>query len=384
MKRLRRLIFWIHLALGLFTGLAAALMAGTAVIMAFADSYLELRESGLRSAYPAADAKPMSVEALALRVAAEHPGRPITQVGFDRDPGQAWEFYYAGDGLDYVDPFTGDLRPSDSVPLHQSLHKGVEQWHRFFGFKGDGAATAKLYTSWFNLALIPLLLTGLILWWPARLKWPFVRNALLPAGGKRGKGSLRSWHIAIGFWSLPFMLIMVLTATPHSFDRVRYSVKRFGDSEPQTPGSHDSLWPPNLPKRTIPGDGKLLSLDDLRLIADREMPEWTRLDIFPTIPPESGEGIGSVRLKAMAPGWGPSFFPVTTQVDPYSGEVLDQHSWEDMRGGNRLLAWSRWLHKGEAFGRFGQIIAGLASLVFLGLIASGWTLAIRRLNRARR
>jgi len=85
----------------------------------------------------------------------------------------------------------------------------------------------------------------------------------------------------------------------------------------------------------------------------------------------------------MAPGWGPSFFPVVVQVDPYSGEVWDIHSWEDLSSGTRLLARSRWLHKGEAFGRFGLIAAGLACLLMLVLIYSGWALAIRRLTRSR-
>jgi uncharacterized iron-regulated membrane protein len=84
---------------------------------------------------------------------------------------------------------------------------------------------------------------------------------------------------------------------------------------------------------------------------------------------------------ARAPGWGPAFFPDVVQVDPCTGDVSDVHSWGDLSGSTRLLAWSRWLHKGEAFGRTGQSIAGLACLVMLILTCAGWTLAIRRFWR---
>ena len=40
----RPTLFWLHLTLGISAGLVGALMAGTAVIMAFADSYIDFRE----------------------------------------------------------------------------------------------------------------------------------------------------------------------------------------------------------------------------------------------------------------------------------------------------------------------------------------------------
>jgi uncharacterized iron-regulated membrane protein len=69
---------------------------------------------------------------------------------------------------------------------------------------------------------------------------------------------------------------------------------------------------------------------------------------------------------------------VVLQADPHTGELLDTHSWASLGRGTKLLAWSRWLHKGEAFGRPGQILFGLACLVMLALIYTGWALAIRR------
>jgi uncharacterized iron-regulated membrane protein len=112
-------------------------MAATGVIMAFADSYLAVRESRARHVEIVAGAEPASlVESLAL-VNARHPDSPVNRLGVDRNPRQALEHYRDPQKLDYVNPYTRTIRPSDSAPLRRSLHKGVEQWHRFLGLQGN-------------------------------------------------------------------------------------------------------------------------------------------------------------------------------------------------------------------------------------------------------
>jgi len=103
----RTILFWIHLMLGIATGLARALMAGTAVIMAFADTYLDVREYGLRQVENPANAEPLSLATLALRVNAKHPETPMNRVGFDGDPKHAYEFYYDQAELDSSRYFSG-------------------------------------------------------------------------------------------------------------------------------------------------------------------------------------------------------------------------------------------------------------------------------------
>jgi len=381
MKKFRRLVFLIHLALGIATGLVGALMAGTAVVMAFADSYLDIREHRSRTVIPFTKDQALSLDALAERVAAAHPEARISRIGFGRHSRHAYEFYLGKTELDYVNPVSGNMIPSDVVPLRKSLHKGVEQWHRFFGLSGDAAKTGKQYASWFNVALIPLLLSGFVLWWPKNLRWRSIQTGLLPIGKDRARGTERSWHTALGFWAVPFLLIMVVTGSMHSFEWVRDTALRIVGSGTAKPGAHDSLWAPGLSQKAIPAETPRLTLDELRDLADRELTGWTRLDLFPAPGPNSENQTGTTRLVAKAPGWGPAFFPVVLQVHPYSGEILDTHSWDDLSRGTRLLAWNRWLHKGEAFGRVGQIIAGLACVVMLVLIYTGWALAIRRLSR---
>lgn len=167
----------------------------------------------------------------------------------------------------------------------------------------------------------------------------------------------------------------IFAAVPYASDGLRSCRVRNRYSRPVRCGFG------RLDNCPVPGGAKLLTPDELLAIADREVPGWTQLSLIPAAALDADNRTGTATLSAKAPGRGPSFFPVSVQVNPYSGEVLDVHSWDDLGGGTRFLAWSRWLHKGEAFGRTGQIVAGLACFAMLVLIYTGWALAIGRLLR---
>ncbi|MCB1120838.1 MAG: PepSY domain-containing protein [Verrucomicrobiae bacterium] len=379
----RRTIFWIHLTLGICAGLVGALMAVTAVIMAFADSYVDFLERNKMYVEVTPTATKMNLQDSYDSVTASNSGKTITRIGVSRNDKRAYEFYDNQNGLVYLNPYTGEMRGSDSVPLRRSLHKGVEQWHRFFGLSGENKNTGKLYASWFNVALIPLLLSGLFLWWPRKLSWRNLAIGMKPSQVKRRLGTERSWHTALGFWTMPFLLIMVATATTHSFEWVRKSAYTLSGSGTGPKDKSDSLWAPGQEPSEVPSGKKTLSLDALLAIAETETPAWTHLDIFPAAVPDSVKEIGTTQISVKTTGWGPAFFPVILQINPFTGEIRNIHSWDDLSSGTRILAWSRWLHKGEAFGRIGQIVAGLACVVMLILIYTGWALAIRRLGRQR-
>lgn len=378
MPKFRQIIFWLHLSLGIAVGIAAAMMSGTGVIMAFADTYLDLREFRLRSVDKSIHKQVKTLVELTELANASHPEAHLERIGFDADAKHAYEFYYDTKTLIYVDPYSGDTRPSDVVPLRRKLHKDVEQWHRFLGLSDGQKKIGKFVTSWSNVVSMPLLLTGIVLWWPRNFQWREMRAKLV---GGRNIRIHRGWHTWMGLWVSPFLLIMALTATTHSFAWVKDLAYKIGGPRSTEAGGHDSLWARGLPARPIPSNTTRLNPEELRDIVRIEIPGWTRMDIH--MPPfvKGKTELKTTSLVIRAPGWGPSFFPVVIQVDSYSGEIVDTHSWKNLSRGTQWLAWSRWLHKGEAFGRVGQIIAGLACLAVLTLIYTGWTLAARRLLR---
>ncbi|MCF3649387.1 PepSY-associated TM helix domain-containing protein [Synoicihabitans lomoniglobus] len=370
----RTFCFWTHLGLGLATGTVGALMAGTAIVMALADSYVDWRDREARVVTAIANTTPRDLETLAAGVRDAHPDAAITRVGIERSPRRAIAFFHGDQKLTYANPYTGELTASDAVPLRRRLHKDVEQWHRFLGLNGSKRETGQAVASWMNVALVPLLLSGLVIWCPRRIRWRTVRGSATAINPRSG----RSWHSTLGFWSSGLLLIMVVTAMTHSFPGVRELAYRINGGATGPAGPHDQIWAPKLPPVPRAPGAAALSLDALRDIADRDHPHWARLDLFPSPSTTANDHWPPARLLIAGSGSGPSFFPLVQQIDPFTGETLHVHDWANLSGGTRLLAWARWLHKGEAFGRPGQWIAAVACLIMLVLIATGWWLALRR------
>ena len=67
-----------------------------------------------------------------------------------------------------------------------------------------------------------------------------------------------------------------------------------------------------------------------------------------------------------------------------TGEVVKWEPYSENSSGRKLRTWFRGLHTGEAFGFFGQTVAGLASLGGCFLVWTGWAMAWRRFRSWRR
>jgi len=66
-------------------------------------------------------------------------------------------------------------------------------------------------------------------------------------------------------------------------------------------------------------------------------------------------------------------------LDLNTAEITATGGFPTQSRGRRLRAWLRWAHTGEAFGVWGQTIAGLASLAGVLLVWTGLALSWRRL-----
>ncbi|HEY9509370.1 MAG TPA: PepSY domain-containing protein, partial [Verrucomicrobiae bacterium] len=85
-----------------------------------------------------------------------------------------------------------------------------------------------------------------------------------------------------------------------------------------------------------------------------------------------------VSITVRERGAWPLFSSVNLTLDPFTGEVLRKESFSDYNLGRQVRSWTRFLHTGEALGNIGQIVAGLASLLSLLLVWTGFALAWRR------
>ncbi|NOK19962.1 PepSY-associated TM helix domain-containing protein [Corallococcus carmarthensis] len=80
----------------------------------------------------------------------------------------------------------------------------------------------------------------------------------------------------------------------------------------------------------------------------------------------------------------PLFATVAVSVDPFTAQPLKTEAYADFNSGRKLRTWLRFLHTGEAFGWFGQLIAALASFGAVFLVYTGYALSWRRFVPRRR
>ncbi|MGD9417895.1 MAG: PepSY-associated TM helix domain-containing protein [Verrucomicrobiota bacterium JB025] len=377
---MRKLIFWLHLISGLIAGVVIAIMSVTGIAIAFEEEILGWYDrdvSRIESA-PAAGAEPLAVEVLRQRVESEFPDFQVTAVSVPRDSGLAWEFRAGRKGMMYVDPYTGEARASRAGEAHRVLH-GIEDWHRWLGAKDGATSTARLVTGIANLMFVVLCVSGLYLWFPRR--WS--RRALRPILGLvlRYKGKARdfNWHNVFGFWSLPVLLVLTVTAVVISFDWAHRAVFVLAGEEPPKSRNYGmmAVAPPVV---AAPPEGTpRLPLDEVfERVADA-LPEWESIALqFPAAAGPDGGPVEALDLGVTVPDSMPSRGFIPVRADPFTGEVLQVVRFDDRSPGLRARVWVRFLHTGAAFGLPGKIVATLATAASLVLVWTGFALSWRR------
>jgi uncharacterized iron-regulated membrane protein len=366
MKRLRAILFWMHLSVALAAGLVVVVMAATGASLAFEHEVLAWAERDGTAGSPTSD------DVLA-RVATFHPGTPVTAVTFQRDGarvslGRDAVVWVAGDG---VGPLPGQG--------WRDFFRLMNDWHRALGATGEGRATGRAVTGAANAAFLFLALSGLYLWWPRAWTGRALRASLWFRRGLGGKARDWNWHNVIGFWSLPVLLVVTTSGLVISYRWAGNLVYRLaGEAPPAGPG----LAPP-VTVRAAPG-AQPLSLEALVETARRELPGWLSITWRQREGrgPRTGGTPATVLLVREA-GARPRFASTQLSLDPFTGQVLRREAFADASAGRKARSWLRFLHTGEALGWPGQLLVGIASLGAVMLAWTGFSLAWRRFFRRR-
>lgn len=208
-RPLRRLLLQVHLWAALICGLYIVVisLSGSAVVMR--------RELGRWYAppdfVPVGDTR-LSDQVLRETIAGHHPDYTIVAIGPVRGPrlplavtlGRGERTierrYDPYTGQDLGDPFPPVLRVlSWLVDFHDELLVGTT------GRKINGIGGA---------ALLLIILTGAVLWWPGRSRW---RSSLTFRWRDRGQRFIWRLHSTLGFWTFALMLVWGLTAVYFAF-----------------------------------------------------------------------------------------------------------------------------------------------------------------------
>jgi uncharacterized iron-regulated membrane protein len=366
MKRLRKIIFWCHLPVGVLAGVVILIMCVTGVLLAYEKQITSWADTrGYRSAPPNAETLHLPVETLITK-AREARGSNPSAITLKSDPAAPAEIAFGREATLFVNPYSGQVLGEGSRGV-RSFFRTVTEWHRWLGAKGDNRNVARAITGACNLGFLFLVTSGFYLWWPRNWNWKALRNVTWFRRGLPAKGREFNWHNTIGFWCAPALFVVVISAVVISYTWAGNLVYRIAGETPPAPRANQSPQGP-------PSADAATQLNSAWLVAERQVGDWRSI---------------SLQLPASASA------PLTFNIDRGTGGqpqkrgqlVLDRTTgavtrWEPFSSntrGRQLRSILRFAHTGEVAGVAGQTIAAIVSLGGAVLAFTGLGLAFRRL-----
>jgi uncharacterized iron-regulated membrane protein len=409
MKLFRKVLFWLHLTVGVVAGLVILIMSVTGVLLTYERQITYWADTrNYQIAPPSPDATRLSIDALLAKTRESQPGAAVTTVtmrsgasdpvaiGLVGNPA-AVPGGPAGPGggrTIFIDPYTGAVLGEGAKGIRDFFHV-MTDWHRWLGASGASRNTARAVTGACNLGFLFIVASGIYLWWPRKRNWAQFRNILWFKRGLPGKARDFNWHNVIGFWFFVPLFIVVFSAVVISYQWANNLVYRaVGENPPVGRGPGGPGLPPGTggpqrgemrrggmerrdaaPQEDRPLDNPLDNMDAYWARAAQQVPGWQIVSLrMPNSPDaplmftiDQGDG-GQPHKRAQL------------TLDRKSGEVIRWEPFSSNTPGRRLRAFLRFAHTGEVAGLVGQTIAGLASLGGVFLFYTGIALALRRLR----
>jgi len=384
---LRKIVFWLHLTLGLAASLAVAVMCLTGAALAFEKDLIAWAERDARTVQPATANQPrLPLEDVLQRVSAARPDLRVNSIAIARDPRTALALNLPGNAVIHANPYTGEVREAHA-PRMRAFMRTMIAWHIRLNFAPGPENLGRKLNSAANLILVFLGISGLVLWWPRIWSARVLRPSLWFVRGARGRARDWNWHNVIGFWTLPVLIVLAASGVVLSYRWAGDLVFRLaGESPPSAAGNTPRPPAPPSPASVTalpsapPQNARAGSPTLTTLVAavQQTFPTWDLLTVRFSPPLRGTPVLNDTVVVAVRSSGSPPFAQSTLTLDTKTGSVLRTEAFADLSDGTRARRWLRFLHTGEAFRAPGQLVAGVACLGGLLLVWTGSALAWRR------
>ncbi len=369
MKKLRRIIFWCHLPVGLIAGVVILNMCVTGVLLTYEKQITSWADTrGYRSAPPTPGTRGLPLETLITK-AREARGANPTSVTLKADPAEPAAIAFGRETTLFVNPYTGVVLGEGSHKV-RSFFRNVTEWHRFLGAKGENRNVARAITGACNLGFLFLVMSGFYLWWPRNWNLKTLRQVTWFRRGLPSRARDFNWHNTIGFWSAAPLFIVVLSAVVISYTWAGNLVYRVVGETPPAPRA-------NPASQSRPGDNQTPSLNNVDAAwqrAEQQVSDWRTITM--QIPASAS---APLTFNIDRGNGGQPQKRAQLVLDPATGEVVRWEPFSSYTRGRQLRSILRFAHTGEVVGIVGQTIAGLVSTGGAFLVLTGLALATRRL-----
>jgi uncharacterized iron-regulated membrane protein len=369
----RKTVFWVHLVVGVTAGIVILVMSATGVLLMYERQITEWADRSYESAPPSASAARLPISTLVAKVLETDHGAKPSSITLEADPDAPATVSLGRNRSVYVNPYTGQVLGEESKTIRAFFRK-VTDWHRWLGAQDEHRDAARAVTGACNLAFLFLVLSGIYIWVPRIWSRRQLRNVLWFRRGLSGKARDFNWHNVFGSWAAIPLALVVFSGVVISYPWAGNLVYRLaGETPPERQG-------PGGEGRGAAADSEvpLQDLDRIWTLAERQVPEWRSITL--RLPPAADAPLAFTIYRGQR---GRPDLRGQLTVDRQRGEIVRWEPYSSQSRGQKLRAWLRWIHTGEAGGILGQTVAGLASASGAFLVWTGLALAWRRFQNFR-
>lgn len=358
-RRWRPALLKVHRWLGLTAGLLLMLNAFTGSLMLGARPLDRVLNAPLFEVKPAG--QPIPMEAIRQALIADYGSKARFTIRPPREPEESILVYVSSDswqGQAHYDPYSG--RKLGAREEHEGFANLLFEFHSAL-LAGD---TGKAVLAFNTVTMLAMLVTGMLLWWPAR-SWRGAFSISLKGGLMRSLFDMhRVGGVVLGAW----VLVCVLTGTWMAWRPVSQWVT-------QAAGQKQVL-PPAV-KAGAAQQGRAATADEMMATANAALPGgvigYLGLPAKPTAPVRIRKKLDDdPHPNGLSSVW----------LHPLTGEVIRVDRWTDLDIGTRSYAWIYPLHSGKLAGALGVLATAAGGLLLFGYGLSGtWLWWLRRRMR---
>jgi uncharacterized iron-regulated membrane protein len=374
--RLRSILFWLHLPLGVVAGAVILIMSVTGVLLTYQrqiTAWADMRGYEVERAE-----QRLAADELIAKLAAARPDLKPTAMVIRSEPSAPASFTVGAGRQVFVDPYTGTALGEGNGQGVRTFFRVMVEWHRYLGAAGASRPTGRAITGAANLAFLFIVISGVFLWWPRSWTWSALRSITWFKGGLRGRARDFNWHNAIGFWSAIPLAIVVLGATVISYPWATALVYRAYGETPPAPAAAAGAAARGGDARSARAPISGPALETMVAAAAAQMPGWKTISVALPAPDAP-----RVVLTVDAGDGGQPHKRATLTIDRTTGAPVRWEPFSSQSSGRRARTWLRFAHTGEVYGLVGQTVAGLVSAGGAVLVWTGLALAWRRFRRWR-
>lgn len=369
MKNFKKIAAFLHLWLGLISGVIITIVAITGCIFVFEDELFNFFHQDI--VYVKAAAKPLPLYVLEENAQKALPkGEKINllQVKSDSD---AYMFsankankksksiffldQVAYNKDVYINQFTGKVK--GVINRKYEFFRLVRMTHQFLLLKKE---IGSLIVGSSVLMFLFIILTGFVIWLPKKLK--NLKQRLVVKWNAKFKRLNWDLHSVFGFYVIPFALILVITGLVWSFRWWELGIYK----------SLGTAKRPNLVKEyvSLPGEVSTKTASNIALNTIKKLNNGNFEIILLNYPEdEKMSMMATVQIVKTGDAWrGLSYF----YFNPNTGILFDKILHQDKSLGMKWRNSNLDIHDGGIFGWPTQVLAFLASLIIATLPTTGF------------